>query len=45
MSGSLTKIAYQKYNHHEAVEYREPMNAMLEEIRIQVLIKSVLKDV
>ena len=39
------KWSYQKYNHHEAVEYREPMNAMLEEIRIQVFVKSVLKDV
>ena len=37
--------SYQEYNHHEAVEDGEPMDAMLEEVRIQVLIKSVLKDV
>ena len=37
--------SYQEYHHHEAVEDGEPVNAMLEEVRIQVLIKSVLKDV
>ena len=39
------KWSYQKYNHHEAVKNREPVNAMLEEIWIQVFVKSVLKDV
>ena len=55
MGGMLSKFftfiilnnfrTYQEYNHHETVENREPMNAMLEEVWIEVLVKSVLKVV
>jgi hypothetical protein len=36
--------SYQEYDHHEAVEDREPVNSVLEEIGIQILVETVLQN-
>jgi hypothetical protein len=36
-------VTYQENHHHEAVENGEPMDSVLEEVRVQILVEAILK--
>ena len=36
---------HEEDDHHEAVEDREPVNAILEEVGVEIFVKSILKSI